>query len=129
MIDPIADMLVRIKNAYAAKHTNVEIPHSKIKQEIAEKFELLGYVKGVEVTEANDRKTITMELVYKNKLPVVSGIKRMSTPGRRNYVGRRHIPVTLSGYGSTILTTSKGVLTDKEARQAGVGGEIICQIW
>lgn len=129
MIDPIADMIIRIKNAYAARHQDVEMPHSKIKQVIAEKLETLGYVKDVTINETETRKTIAMNLVYKNKMPVVNGIKRISTPGRRSYVGRRHIPVTLSGYGSTILSTSKGVMTDKEARQAGVGGEIICQIW
>ena len=132
MTYPIADMLTRIRNAYAASSKLVEIPYSGIKLALARKIESLGYLS--EVTAAThptikNARIITAGLVYKNKLPILTHIKRVSKPGRRVYVTVNHQEVVLAGLGSTILTTSHGVLTDREAKLAGVGGEIICRIW
>jgi len=129
MTDPIADMLTRIRNAYMADLKKTEVPFSKLKFALAEKILELGYVRNISVSGEGKSKLITLELKYKGKTSVISGIKRISKPGRRNYVASKNIKPILSGYGTSILTTSKGVLSDKEARQAQVGGEILCQIW
>lgn len=132
MTDPIADMLTRIRNAYSAKLKIVTIPHSGIKLDLAKKLEELGYL--TNVTTGDDEaiknaKIISAGLVYKNKLPVMSNIKRISKPGRRVYTKLNHHERVLSGYGATILTTSKGILTGLEAKKQGVGGEVLCRIW
>jgi len=129
MTDPIADMLTRIRNAYMAKKGQVDVPYSGLKFHLANKIKELGYVESVEQTEKDGHKQITMSLKYKNSLPILTGLKRISKPGRRVYTRSNHITRTLSGYGASIISTSKGVLTDTEARKQGIGGEIICQIW
>lgn len=129
MTDPIADMLIRIKNALLAQHQQVEIPHSKIKQAIAQILIDNDYVESLEVIKKSPQSVLMLKLGYKGKWPKISGVKRVSKPGRRLYAAADHIPVTLNGYGTTIISTSKGVLTGKEARKKNVGGELLCQIW
>ncbi|MBU1885463.1 30S ribosomal protein S8 [Patescibacteria group bacterium] len=127
--DSIADMIIRIKNALAAGHTEVVIPHSKLKAAIAEILVRENYVSKTESLEMKPQNQIKLKLRYEGSLPAISGVKRASKPGRRLYVSVNKIPVTLDGYGITLLSTNQGILTDKEARLKNVGGEIICQIW
>lgn len=129
MMDPIADMLVRIKNALMVGHQEVMIPHSKMKEDIAQILVAEGYINQLQVTADKPQKQMVLELKYVDSLPAVSGVKRVSKPGRRLYVSANRIPTTLGGYGLTILSTNQGILTDQQARQKNVGGEIICQIW
>ena len=129
MTDPISDMLTRIRNAYLAKKPKVQIPYSDIKHKLANKLVELGYIESVKVEGAGIERQLVVSLVYKNNLPVVTAIKRISKPGRRIYTSKTRIPRVLAGYGATILTTSKGLLTGKEAKTMGIGGEILCQIW
>lgn len=129
MMDPIADMLVRIKNALMVGHQEVMIPHSKMKEAIAQILVAEGYVNQLQVTADKPQKQMVLELKYVDSLPAVSGVKRVSKPGRRLYVSANRIPTTLGGYGLTILSTNQGILTNQQARQKNVGGEIICQIW
>jgi small subunit ribosomal protein S8 len=127
--DSIADMIIRIKNALTAGHKEVVIPHSKMKAAIAEILVNQKYVAGVESLDVQPQKQLKLSLRYEGSLPVISGVKRVSKPGRRLYAPAGQIPVTLGGYGITILSTNKGVMTDKQARQQNVGGEVLCQIW
>ncbi|MBU0578566.1 30S ribosomal protein S8 [Patescibacteria group bacterium] len=127
--DSIADMIIRIKNALAAGHSEVVIPHSKLKAAIAEILVRENYVSKTESLEMKPQNQIKLKLRYEGSLPAISGVKRASKPGRRLYVSVNKIPVTLDGYGITLLSTNQGILTDKEARLKNVGGEIICQIW
>lgn len=129
MTDPIADMLARIKNAVLAKHKQVVMPHSKVKEAIAKILADNKYIEGVEVVEKKPQSDLVIKLGYKGKLPMISGVKRVSKPGRRLYSTVDKVPATLNGYGITIVSTSKGLLTDKEARQQNVGGELLCQVW
>lgn len=129
MTDTIADMLTRIRNGYTAKHKQVDIPHSKVKLALAEKLVQLGYLQAVETDDSGDFQVIRVKLKYKGDFPVVSGLRRYSKPGRRMYAKSSNIPKVLAGYGSTIISTSKGILSDTEAREKGVGGELICQVW
>ncbi len=129
MTDPIADLIIRIKNALLARKKEVVLPHSKIKHSIAQILEQEGYVAGVSVREAKPVSEIIIALKYVGKLPAVNGVKRLSTPGRRLYSSVSGIPRTLNGYGITIISTSKGVMTDKSARKQNIGGELLCQIW
>ncbi len=127
--DPIADMLTRIRNALGAKHNKVEIPASKIKIEIARILKEEGYVANYRVAEDDFKKTIKIYLRYNpDHSPIVTRIERVSKSGRRIYTGSKKIPRVIGGMGVNILTTSKGVMTGKRARQAGVGGEILCNI-
>ncbi|HOW22124.1 MAG TPA: 30S ribosomal protein S8 [Sedimentibacter sp.] len=130
MTDPIADMLTRIRNANHAKHEFVDIPASKIKKEIANILLEEGYIKGFDVIDDGKQGIIRIELKYQqNKERVITGIKRISKPGLRVYVGKEDTPKVLGGLGIAILSTSKGILTDKKARKQGVGGEVICYVW
>jgi small subunit ribosomal protein S8 len=135
MTDPIADMLTRIRNAMAVGHPTVAIPSSKLKAEIARILTEEGYVAGYEVVdgESKDHKILRLQLRYvgerRFRRPVITGLERVSTPGRRVYTGKRDIPWVLSGLGVSILTTPKGVMTGQRARQLGVGGEILCKVW
>ena len=123
MTDPIADMLTRIRNANHAKHEFVDIPASKIKKEIANILLEEGYIKGFDVIDDGKQGIIRIELKYQqNKERVITGIKRISKPGLRVYVGKEDTPKVLGGLGIAILSTSKGILTDKKARKQGVGG-------
>lgn len=129
MTDTIADLLTRIRNAYMAGKSDVSIPHSRIKQLLAEKISALGYVGKVSTQGEGIEKSINLELLYRNKTPLLTGIVRSSKPGRRVYIKSHQIPRTLSGYGSSILFTSKGILSDVEAKNQKTGGELVCQIW
>ncbi|MDD2396931.1 MAG: 30S ribosomal protein S8 [Tissierellia bacterium] len=130
MTDPIADMLTRIRNANHAKHEFVDIPASKIKKEIANILLEEGYIKGFDVIDDGKQGIIRVELKYQqNKERVITGIKRISKPGLRVYVGKEDTPRVLGGLGIAIISTSKGIVTDKRARTQGVGGEVICYVW
>ncbi|WP_300409500.1 30S ribosomal protein S8 [Lagierella sp.] len=130
MTDPIADMLSRIKNANNAKHKSVEIPSSKIKRDVAQILLDEGFINGFNVTEDDKQGIITLDLKYgPNDERVISGIKRISKPGLRVYVKAQELPRVLGGLGIAVISTSKGVVTDKVARQEGVGGEVICYVW
>lgn len=128
--DPIADMLTRIRNALTAKHETVEIPASKIKVNIAEILKKEGYIADYEVIESGVQSAIKITLKYagKNK-KVITGLKRISKPGLRVYCESTKIPSVLNGMGIAILSTSQGVMTDKEAREAGCGGEVLAYVW
>lgn len=129
MTDPIADMLTRIRNANHAKHEFVDIPASKIKKEIANILLEEGYIKGFDVIDDGKQGIIRIELKYQqNKERVITGIKRISKPGLRVYVGKEDTPKVLGGLGIAIISTSKGIVTDKKARKQGVGGEVICYV-
>jgi small subunit ribosomal protein S8 len=131
MTDPIADMLTRLRNAVHARHQRVEIPASNFKAEIARILEREGYIQGYKVvTEDGDRPLIRIFLKYGPQgETVISGLQRVSRPGRRVYFGRDDVPKVMGGLGTSILTTSRGVMTGQEAVKAGVGGEVLCNIW
>ncbi len=131
MSDPIADMLTRIRNANTAKHDTVDIPSSKIKLSIAQILLEEGYVKNVELVDNGNFKDIRVTLKYgadKND-KILTGLKRISKPGLRIYVGKDDVPKVLDGLGTAILSTSQGVITDKQARELQIGGEVIAFIW
>ena len=131
MSDPIADMLTRIRNANTAKHDTVEIPASKMKLAIADILLKEGYVKAVDVVEEGNFKTIKITLKYganKNE-KILTGLKRISKPGLRVYASKDELPKVLGGLGTAIISTNKGVLTDKEARKENVGGEVLAFVW
>ena len=131
MSDPIADMLTRIRNANTAKHDTVDIPASKMKLAIADILLKEGYVKAVDVIEEGNFKTIKITLKYgadKNE-KILTGLKRISKPGLRVYASKDKLPKVLGGLGVAIISTNKGVLTDKEARKENVGGEVLAFIW
>lgn len=131
MTDPIADMLTRIRNANTAKHDTVDVPTSKIKTEIARILLDEGYIKAYEIVEDGVVKTIKITLKYgadKNQ-KVISGLKRISKPGLRVYAGVENMPKVLGGLGIAIISTNKGIVTDKEARAMNVGGEVLAFVW
>lgn len=131
MSDPIADMLTRIRNANTSKRNTVDVPSSKIKEAIAEILTNEGYISGYEIIEDGVKKTMKITLKYgetKNE-KVISGIKRISKPGLRVYAPAEKMPKVLNGLGIAIVSTNKGVITDKEARKLGVGGEVIAFVW
>ncbi len=131
--DPIADMLTRVRNAVTGRQQLVSMPSSKIKVEIAKILHSEGYLDEFEESEADTRKTLRLKLKYvgerRERKPVITGIKRVSRPGRRTYVGKTDIPWVRSGMGVAILTTPKGVMTGVRAKQLGVGGELLCEVW
>ncbi len=131
--DPIADMLTRVRNAVTRQQQLVSMPSSKIKVEIAKILHSEGYLDEFEESEADTRKTLRLKLKYvgerRARKPVITGIKRVSRPGRRTYVGKTEIPWVRSGLGVAILTTPKGVMTGVRAKQLGVGGELLCEVW
>ena len=133
MTDPIADFLTRLRNAAQAQHDVVEIPSSGLKREMARILKEEGYIADFRVEPGGARRTgeyIEVELRYTDqRKPVISGMRRVSRPGRRTYVDAKHIPKVLGGMGTTIVSTSRGVMTGHQARQAGVGGEIVAEIW
>ncbi|MCL2461169.1 MAG: 30S ribosomal protein S8 [Defluviitaleaceae bacterium] len=131
MSDPIADMLTRIRNANTAKHSTVDIPSSRMKVAIADILIREGYVKGYEILEDGAKKTMRMTLKYgrdKNE-KVIGGLKRISKPGLRVYANVEDMPRVLGGLGVAIVSTNKGIVTDKEARKLGVGGEVLAFVW
>ncbi len=128
--DPIADMLTRIRNANNARHTTVDIPASNMKKAIADILLKEGYVKNVEIIDDNIQGVIRITLKYgENKQKVLTGLKRVSKPGLRSYASKDELPKVLKGLGIAIISTSKGVMTDKEARRQNVGGEVLAFIW
>ena len=135
MPDPIADMLTRIRNAVQSRHTRVDVPASKLKLEIARILEAEGYIGGFKLidnptTPASPQKVVRLALKYGPRGErVISGLERVSRPGRRVYFGRESVPTVLGGLGTAILTTSQGVMTGREASKAGVGGEVLCNVW
>lgn len=130
MTDPIADMLTRIRNGSSAKHQSVNVPASKIKRDIAEILLNEGFIKGYELEEDGKQGILRIDLKYgENEERIISGIKRISKPGLRVYVNANELPRVLGGLGIAIISTSKGVLTDKEARNQRVGGEVVCYVW
>jgi len=130
MTDPIADMLTRVRNASSARHSQVEIPSSKMKLEIARIMTEQGYVARYELKAGEHGDVIVIDLKYgKNRERVISGIKRVSKPGRRIYARKDTLPKVLGGLGTAIISTSRGLLTSAEAGKLGVGGEVICFIW
>jgi small subunit ribosomal protein S8 len=130
MSDPIADMLTRIRNANIVRHETVEIPASKIKREIAEILKREGFVRDAEYVEDNKQGIIRLFLKYgPNNERVITGLKRISKPGLRVYAKSQELPRVLGGLGIAIISTSHGVMTDKEARQAKSGGEVLCYVW
>ena len=128
--DPIADMLTRIRNANSAKHKTVDVPASKMKTAIAEILFKEGYIKSFELISNENQGIIRITLKYDEKgTRVIDGIKRISKPGLRVYAGKEELPRVLNGLGTAIISTSKGLKTDKEAREAGMGGEVLAYIW
>lgn len=130
MTDPIADLLTRIRNGLRAKKSFVELPSSSLKVEVAKILKEEGYILDFKVTEDGKQGILRLDLKYSSDgRPVIEGLRRESSPGRRVYVGRDDIRPVLGGLGTGILTTSRGVLTDKQARREGVGGELLCTVW
>ncbi len=130
MTDPIADMLTRIRNANNAKHETVDIPASNLKKSIADILLEEGFIKGFDVIEDGKQGIIRIQLKYgSDKEKIITGVKRISKPGLRVYVKSDEIPRVLGGLGIAILSTSKGIITDKSARKESVGGEVICYVW
>ena len=127
--DPIADMLTRIRNANAQKHETVDVPASKLKKSIAEILLDEGYIKAFEEIEDNAQGIIRITLKYVNKQKVISGLKRVSKPGLRVYATKDELPKVLGGLGIALISTSKGILTAKKARQEGIGGEVLAFVW
>jgi small subunit ribosomal protein S8 len=130
MTDPIADMLSRIRNGSLARHDRVEMPHSRLKEHVAGVMKSEGYLDDVRVSEGEEPKMLTVVLRYgRDREAVIDGLRRVSTPGRRVYVRHDRIDRVCSGMGISILSTSRGVMTDREARKQRVGGELLCEIW
>jgi len=128
--DPISDFLTRLRNAQKAKKKSVDIPASKMKIKIAEIMKNQGFISDFSVIETENKQgSINIKLKYSNSEGVILGLERMSKPGIRKYVSNNKLPKVLNGLGVAIVSTSKGLLTDKEARKLGVGGEVICNIW
>jgi small subunit ribosomal protein S8 len=129
MTDPIADMLTRIRNATIVRDKVVEIPSSTIKQDLAKIFKDEGYIQGYEFIDDGKQGVIKVYLKYNGKEKVISGLKRISKPGLRVYAQKDEIPKVLGGLGIAVLSTSKGIMTDRKARVEGIGGEVICYVW
>ena len=131
-MDPIADMLTRIRNANQRGHEEVRLPSSRMKEEIARILEEEGFIKGHEVELPDGKRTLVLFLKYKGKRRkerVITDLERVSKPSRRVYVGKDEIPQVLAGTGIAILSTSQGLMTDKEARKRGIGGELLCKVY
>jgi len=128
--DPIADMLTAVRNALQARHPKVDVPASRIKGEIARVLKEEGFLAAFKVIEENKRKTLRLYLKYgAGKTSVISGLRRISKPGRRVYRGRTDIKPVVGGLGINILTTPQGIMSGRQARKQGVGGEILCEVW
>lgn len=129
MTDPIADMLTRIRNATIVRDKVVEVPASKIKQEIVKILKEEGYIQDFDMVEDGKQGTVKVYLKYNGKEKVISGLKRISKPGLKVYARKDEIPKVLGGLGIAVLSTSKGIMTDRKARLEGIGGEVICYVW
>lgn len=128
-MDTIGDFLTRLRNALKARHKYVDVPASNLKLAISEILREQGFIESVERTEDGKQGILRITLRYANGSPAIMGLKRISTPGLRKYTGSKETPRVLSGLGIAILSTPKGVMTDKQARQANVGGEVLCYVW
>ena len=130
MTDPIADFLTRIRNGIMAAHETVEIPSSNLKREMARILDEQGYIDGYEVQPGQPGERIVIRLKYTDsRASVISGLRRVSRPGQRTYVDAKHVPKVLGGMGTAIVSTSRGVMTGHDARAAGVGGEVVAEVW
>lgn len=130
MTDPIADILTRIRNALIASYDKVEVPSSKMKIDIVKILKFEGYIRNYKLLKDTKQGSIVIYLKYnEDKSPVIKGLKRISKPSCRIYASSKKVPKTLSNLGITILSTSRGVMTDREARKVGVGGEVVCSVW
>ncbi|GIK57263.1 MAG: 30S ribosomal protein S8 [Chloroflexi bacterium] len=133
MSDPIADMLTRMRNAMMRQHQTVSVPHSKVKEAVAQVLKDEGYIEDFQVLPEKPQAVILVKLKYvggrRDRRPVITGLERVSRPGRRIYVGKKEIPWVLSGMGVAVMTTSKGIMTGQKARQLGLGGEVLCKVW
>ena len=130
MTDPIADFLTRIRNGIMAAHEEVVIPDSKFKREMARILDEQGYIESLEVRPGEPGERIVVRLKYtENRTSVISGLRRVSRPGQRMYVDAKHVPKVLGGMGTAIVSTSQGVMTGHDARRAGVGGEVVAEVW
>ena len=130
MSDPIADMLTRIRNGVVARHRRVDVPASKMKEAIARILEQEGYIQGVRMIPDEKQGTLRIFLKFSDaRGSAIRGLQRVSKPGRRVYVSRQAIPRVMGGYGTSILSTSQGIMTGLAARQKGIGGEFVCQVW
>lgn len=128
-MDPIANLLTIIRNAYMARKAQINVPYSKIKENIVSILSKTGYVGDFAIVGEGAKKTLQVELIYLKQKPILTHVSRISTPSVRHYAKNGQIPLAINGRGLVILTTSKGLMTDKEARKAGIGGEVICQVW
>jgi len=126
--DPISDLLCRLRNAARAQHADVLVPHSRLKQSLAEVLKREGYLADVSV-EGTSKKQIRMKLRYAGRKSVLEGLRRLSTPGRRVYARCTEIPKVRGGLGVVVLSTSSGIVTDREARKRNLGGELLCSVW
>ncbi len=132
MTDPVADLFVRMLNAGGRGHATVDIPASKLKANILSVFQAEGFIQGVEPATLKGHPALRVTLRYhpgREKKPILGGIKRVSKPGHRIYVGKTEIPRVMGGLGVALISTSKGVVTDSEARKNGMGGEVLCYVW
>lgn len=130
MTDPIADFLTRIRNANTMRQEVVEVPASRIKRAMADILTKEGFIRGYEYIEDNKQGILKLYLKYgPNREKVISGLKRISKPGRRVYVGKDELPRVLGGMGIAVISTPRGIMTDKQARKEGLGGEVICYVW
>lgn len=128
--DPISDMLTRVRNANMAEKKTVQMPYSKMKDEIARILKKEGYIADCVIENAGGKKALTLYLKYRSdRSPVILGLRRVSKCGCRRYVGAADVPRVLGGIGTAVLTTSRGVMTDREARKNNVGGEVLCYVW
>lgn len=130
MTDPIADLLTRIRNAALARHDRTEMPASRLKANVAKILKEEGYIADVRENDAEGKKTLTIVLKYgRDRSSAIDGVRRVSRPGRRVYVRHDHIPSPFSGLGISILSTSRGVMSDRNARRLKLGGELLCEVW
>ena len=130
MTDPVADMLTRIRNAVMRRHESVAMPASRLKGEIARLLKEEGFIRQYKLVSDGPRTSLRIELKYINEdEPVIAGLTRVSTPGRRVYVGSDRVPKVKGGYGIAIVSTNRGVMTDKQSRQGRVGGDVLCYVW
>jgi len=129
MTDPISDMLTRIRNASRALLPETEVPHSKMKESLAQILKREGYVADVSVEGTKAIKKIKIKLKYTGRKPVIEGLRRVSSPGLRRYTGATEVPRVLGGLGTSILSTSEGIMTGTQARKKNVGGELLCYVW
>lgn len=129
MTDPVADYLTRLRNAIQAKHKRVDVPVSNLKRELTKLLLTNNFIAGYTETKTSAQGVLRIQLKYNEGKPVIGGLKRVSTPGLRRYTDAEGIPRVLGGLGIAVLSTSKGLMTDRQAREAKVGGEVLCEIW